>query len=109
MPPRFVVIGVFSRVEQLAARQAHNLKAGGSSPPPATEYTCEQIARAFHAKERTVRHHIAQFVRMGAPGVRRGKRPGDRRWCLLVSGELLGQWMRGELPAPWASAARSVG
>jgi hypothetical protein len=106
MPPRFVVVGVFSRVEQLAARQAHNLKAGGSSPPPATEFTCDEIARSMRVPKRTVQRHVAVLARLGAPGVRRARRSDRGRWTWLVSDELLAVWKRGELPAPWASTVR---
>lgn len=102
------MVGMISRVEQLAARQAHNLKVDGSSPSPATEYTCSEIARALRVSERSVQRHVVVLAQLGALGIRRAKRAGDRRWRLLVSDELLGQWKRGELPAPWQSAIKSV-
>lgn len=104
MPPRFVVVGMLSRVEQLAARQAHNLKAGGSSPPPATEFTCEEAAAALRVPLRTMQRHVVVLAKLRAPGIRRGQRPDMARWGWLVSDELLDQWKRGEVPAPWASA-----
>ena len=36
-----------SGVEQLAARKAHNLEVGGSSPPPAPKVPCTAVRGKF--------------------------------------------------------------
>lgn len=72
------------------------------------EVTAEQLAALFGLSERTARRHVAILAALGAPGIRRAKPEGSRRWMWLVSESLVDQWKRGEIPAPWASALRSV-
>lgn len=72
------------------------------------EVTAEQLAARFGVSERTARRHVANLVALGAPGVRRAKPEGARRWMWLVSASLVDQWERGEIPAPWTSAVRSI-
>lgn len=76
--------------------------------PLSVEHTCEEIARALRVPLRTIRRHVGVLAQLGAPGVRRGQRADMARWGWLVSAELLGQWKRGEVPAPWESAVRAL-
>lgn len=62
----------------------------------------------LRVSERTVRRHVVVLAQLGAPGIRRGQRADMARWGWLVSAELLGQWKRGEVPAPWESAVRAM-
>ncbi len=48
-------------VEQLAARQAHNLEVAGSSPAPATKLKYEVSASFIYLEQRWAR--VAQLVR----------------------------------------------
>ncbi len=72
-----------------------------------TEHTCDEVAAELRVPLRTVQRQVGVLARLGARGIRRGQREDMARWGWLVSGELLEQWKRGEVPAPWESAVPS--
>lgn len=73
------------------------------------EYTTDEVAAKLRMPTRTAKRYLHTFVKMGACGIRRGKRPDMVRWGYLVDASFLKEWQSGDLPAPWKSTLKAMG